>query len=104
VGVKITADGGELIQTDNELSVGGGLTLGDGEAGIKLDLLADQPVLRGKGVGKSLDVGHTSTQRDGRGGKTRIGVQVGIGGSIEINWAAVADLGRQAKEYLTGAN
>jgi hypothetical protein len=102
--VHITADGAEPIQSNNELSIGGGMTPLDGEKGVKLDLLADQPILTGKGVGKSLDVGHTSTQRDGRGGSTKIGVQVGVGGSIEINWAAVADLARQAKDHLTGAN
>ena len=104
VGVKLAAGGAEPIETDNELSVGVGLTALNAEGGLKLDLLADQPVLFGEGVTKDLDPGHSSVQRDGHGGKTKISVQVGIGLSIGINWAAVADLAKQAKDKLTGAD
>jgi hypothetical protein len=71
---------------------------------MKLDLLADKPLLFGQAPTLDFDTGHSSTQRDGRGGKIKIGVQVGVGASLGINWAAVVDLARQAKESLSGGS
>jgi hypothetical protein len=104
VGVQLTANGAEPVSTGNAISAGAGLTTLNAEGGMKLDLLADKPLLFGQAPTLDFDTGHSSTQRDGRGGKTKISVQVGVGASLGINWAAVADLARQVKESLSGGS
>ncbi len=90
----------ELTVSDAEASVEVGGELVGQRGGLKLDLAQDAPQLVGTGSLGSNDVGHESAQRDGRNRTTKIGVQVGIGADLNINWSAIADLGRQAYEKL----
>jgi RHS repeat-associated protein len=93
----------ELTVSDKEASIEVGGELVGQRGGLKLDLAQDSPQIVGTGSLGSNDVGHESTQRDGRNRSTKIGVQVGLGAEININWAAIADLGQQAYEKLKGA-
>ncbi len=90
----------ELTMSDAELSGEFGLELLGQRGGLKLDLLDDAPGVVGTGKLASADVGHQRVERDRSGRATRLGVQVGIGFEIGVNWSAIANLAKQGKEWL----
>ena len=106
VGVSIPlGDGGEsqVIDTGGEVSLTFGGQLGDATGGIKLDLLADKPVLTGEAALRSirkLSVGSERVERDGRNGLVKLQVNAIVGTAIIVNPAAVKDLAGQALQWV----